>query len=187
MTNEGKMINILWTGGLDSTFRIVELSRCRCKIQPYYIVIKRRKSWRYELEAIDKILKILRKDKKTNSVLLDPILVNEEEIPRDTEIFDSWYRLMRGKSWQYYILAKYVKQNHIEMEIGLQFSPNGSVANAIDERLLISHPDQNYNVLVIDKIKANQDTINVFGGFCFPKSLFHKTKREETEILQTDG
>ena len=31
-----KHINVLWTGGLDSTFRILELSKADVEVQPYY-------------------------------------------------------------------------------------------------------------------------------------------------------
>lgn len=180
-------INILWTGGLDSTFRVVELSRYSCTIQPYYIVIGKRKSLANELKAIKTISKILRKDKRTQAKLLDPIIVNEQDIPRDPTTFDSWFRLMRGMSWQYYILAKYANLHKLEIEMGIQFSPNGSVARCIDESLLIPHPNSNYDVMIIDKNRAEQDAINVFGSFCFPKSLYHKTKKEEVEILRADG
>lgn len=187
MIAEGRNINILWTGGMDSTFRIVELSQCQCTIQPYYIIMEKRKSLHHELKAIEIISRIIRKDKRTQAKLLDPIVVSEQEIPRDTNMFDSWYRLMKGKSWQYYILAKYVNQHHLEMEMGLQFSPNGTVATSIDETLLVPYPDPNYNVQIIDKTRANQDTLNIFGSFCFPMSLFHKTKREEIDILLKKG
>lgn len=187
MTGEGRKINILWTGGLDSTFRVVELSRCRCIIQPYYVLIGKGDSLRHEINAIDKISRVLRKDNRTQAKLLDPIIVDEHELSRDSEIFDSWYRLMKGQSWQYYVLAKLANQHHIEMEMGIQFSPNGTVARAIDETLLVPHPDPDYDVQVIDKVRAAQDTLTVFGGFCFPKSLFHKSKKEEIEILRRDG
>lgn len=187
MSNEVRIINIMWTGGLDSTYRIVELSRCRCSIQPYYIIIGKDKSLQHELNAIAKITQIIKSDKRTQAKLLDPIIVNEQDIPRDTITFDSWCRLMKGRSWQYYVLAKYAKVHHLEMEMGLQFSPNGSVANVVDESLLISHPDSNYDVQIIDKTRAGQDILAVFGNFCFPKSLYHKTKREEIEILRREG
>ena len=71
--------------------------------------------------------------------------------------------------------------------MGIQFSPIGSVAKNIDEILLIPHPDPDYDVQIFDKTRADQDTINVFGRFCFPNSLYHKTKKEEVEILRTNG
>jgi 7-cyano-7-deazaguanine synthase len=187
MTNEERKINILWTGGLDSTFRVVELSRRQCTIQPYYVTIGKSKSFYHELKAIDKITRILRKDSRTRAKLLDPIIVSEQDIPRDGTLFDSWFRLMRAMSWQYYIFAKLANQQHLEMEMGIQFSQNGTVAKSIDETLLIPHPDKDYDVLVIDKTRADQDTINIFGSFCFPKSLYHKDKREEVDVLHRDG
>lgn len=187
MTNEGRTINIFWTGGLDSTFRIVELSQRRCTIQPYYIKMRKRASWRNELKSIKKILRILRKDNRTQATLLDPIIVDDKEIPRDTNTFDAWFRLMRGISYQYYILAKYVNLHHLEMEMGFQFSPNGTIVKVIDEKLLIHHPDMDYDVQVIDKTRADQDTLKVFGNYSFPMSLYHKNKKEEIETLYRDG
>lgn len=187
MTNQGRTINIFWTGGLDSTFRVVELCQYRCTIQPYYIIMEKRISMRHELKAIETISRILRKDKRTKARLLGPIIVDEYDIPRDIETFDSWVRMMRGKSWQYYLLAKYANQYHLEMEMGIQFSPIGSIASFIDETLLIPHPDQNYDVQIIDKTRADRDTLKVFGNFCFPKSLYHKNKRQEIDILRQKG
>lgn len=186
MTNEKGIIKIFWTGGLDSTFRIVELSQRQCTVQPYYIVLKKKQSLGNELKAIETILRILRKDKRTKAKLLDPVIVDEEDIPRDTNTFDSWFRLIRWEGWQYYVLAKYANLHNIEVELGLQFSSSG-VGELIDGALLIPHLDPDYDVLVLDKKQANQDTINVFGNFCFPKSLYHKTKREEVDILRKNG
>ena len=186
MANEGRTIHILWSGGLDSTFRIVELSRRKCTIQPHYVLLKK-KSLYNELKAIKAITKILRADRRTLATLQNPIIVRDEEIPRDTKIFDSWFQLMKGESWQYYALAKYVHFLHSDMEMGLQFSPNGSVVKHIDEEMLIPHPDPNYDALIINKSRADENTINVFGNFCFPKSLYHRNKKEEFDILQKEG
>ena len=186
---ENRRINILWTGGLDSTYRIVELSRRECIVQPYYIVGKR-KSLQQELRAMDKIVHLLRKDNKTRATLSDLILIEEKDIAKDNQIFDSWMYLFPGKgtrSLQYYWLAKYAAHNNLMMEMGLQFSPNGTIVKAVDESLLIPHPDADYDVLMIDKTRADQDVINLFGHFYFPKSLYHKTKKEEIEELYAMG
>lgn len=42
-------ISILWTGGWDSTYRVVELSRQKVTIQPIYILDPKRESANYEL------------------------------------------------------------------------------------------------------------------------------------------
>lgn len=45
-------VYILWTGGWDSTFRVVELSLKNQTIQPLYCVDKNRKSIDKEIEAM---------------------------------------------------------------------------------------------------------------------------------------
>ena len=54
---------ILWTGGWDSTFRVIELSRKNVVIQPIYVLDSGRKSTDYELKAIDKIIQDLNNSK----------------------------------------------------------------------------------------------------------------------------
>lgn len=182
-------IDLLWTGGLDSTYRIVELSRRSCVVRPHYI-LDDRKSLKEELHAMDTILRLLRKNKNTRATLLDPIFVPKDSLAKDYKIFDSWMMLFPGKgtkSRQYYTLAKYAAQNHLHLEMGLQFSPNGTIVKAIDESLLIPHPDKDYDVLMIDQSRAGQDTINVFGNFYFPMSLYHKEKKEEIAELYAWG
>ena len=58
MGGGNKIVEIFWTGGFDSTFRIVQLSRCNVTIQPYYIS-DNRKSEKNELKAIEQITNIL--------------------------------------------------------------------------------------------------------------------------------
>lgn len=41
--------------------------------------------------------------------------------------------------------------------------------------------------MIIDKDRAAQDTLIIFGGFCFPNSLFHKSKKEEIDTLRQEG
>lgn len=182
-------IDLLWTGGLDSTYRLIELSRRSCVVQPHYI-LDSRKSRNKELYAMYTILRLLRKNKNTYAVLRDPLLIEKESLVKDNDIFDSWMMLFPGKgtgSMQYYTLAKYAAHNNLHLEMGLQFSPNGTIVKAIDESLLIPHPDKDYDVLMIDHSRADQDTINVFGNFYFPKSLYHKKKKEEIAELYAMG
>lgn len=182
-------VDILWTGGLDSTYRLVELSRRLCIVQPHYI-IDSRVSLKEELRAMETILRLLRKSKNTRATILDPIFVPKESIAKDTKIFDSWVMLFPGKgtkSMQYYSLAKYAAHNNLFLEVGFQFSPNGTIVKAIDESFLIDHPDKDYDVLIIDPSRSDQDTLNMFGHFYFPKSLYHKEKKDEITELNALG
>ena len=57
---ENKTIKILWTGGWDSTYRIIELSRRPVNIQPIYVYGDGRISENYERTAMQKILSELK-------------------------------------------------------------------------------------------------------------------------------
>jgi hypothetical protein len=54
--NPKKTIRILWTGGWDSTYRIIELSRQPVAIQPIYVYGDGRVSEPFERRAMQKIL-----------------------------------------------------------------------------------------------------------------------------------
>jgi hypothetical protein len=139
---------------------------------------------------METILSLLRKNKNTRATLRDPLFIPKESIAKDNDLFDSWVTLFPEKgtrSLQYYTLAKYAVHNQLHLEMGLQFSPNGTIVKAIDESLLIPHPNKDYDVLMIDQSRADQDTINIFGQFYFPKSLYHKEKKEEIAELYAMG
>lgn len=53
--NNSKIVKIFWTGGWDSTYRMVELSQCDVIIQPIYCIDKGRKSSDIELNRIQMI------------------------------------------------------------------------------------------------------------------------------------
>lgn len=68
-----KTYEIFWTGGFDSTFRIVQLSRFPIKIQPVFctgIASDMRKSEFYELRAIKQISALLREKPDTRAEIL---------------------------------------------------------------------------------------------------------------------
>ncbi len=55
-----KYVNILWTGGWDSTFRMIQASREACTIQPYYIIDPDRPSSLKEIRQMQKIKNALK-------------------------------------------------------------------------------------------------------------------------------
>lgn len=55
------IVTILWTGGWDSTFRLLCLAENEdISIQPVYVIDENRKSKEYELDAMNKILTMIR-------------------------------------------------------------------------------------------------------------------------------
>ena len=88
-----RIVNILWTGGLDSSFRVIELSQMEVIIQPYYIIDPVRSSLHYELKAIETISNIIRKHPKTKAQLLNLKKIYIKDINPDKDITDAFNRL----------------------------------------------------------------------------------------------
>ena len=91
---EYPLVEILWTGGFDSTFRIVQLSRFAVRIQPYY-VSDNRKSELNELNAIRSITELLKNHKDTKCVFLDLMIVKTTDRIQNTEITNAWVELRK--------------------------------------------------------------------------------------------
>ena len=72
---------ILWTGGWDSTYRLVELSMRNIHIVPVYILDKERKSKKIEIATMRKILSALRNKKGTQAEIDDVKIINMVKYP----------------------------------------------------------------------------------------------------------
>ena len=188
---DNKIVHVLWTGGLDSTYRMVELSRQKCVVQPHYIIITSRGTVENELRAISDITAILKSDKRTIAEIRPVEIFPMSELQKYADIQSAWELLHETKyfnSTQYALLARYARQKKLKLEIGIQFSENGSVAEVVDESYLVDCPDHD-DVMMIDPVKGSQEwaSYTLFKDFLFPKSLYHKTKVEEIEELKQLG
>lgn len=106
-------IEILWTGGYDSTFRITQLSVHRCIIQPYYLLNQRRLSSPFELEAMAKITDLVNKNPSTLCRLQPLIVINIDDIPQDS-VITSTFQIVRAAhplGTQYDWLARFAVQH----------------------------------------------------------------------------
>jgi len=187
---DNRIVHIFWTGGLDSTYRVVELSRQECVIQPHYIITSRR-TVENELKAISDITAIINSDKRTTAKLLPVETFPKTELEVYPDIQSAWdllHEMKDFKSQQYPLLTRYARQKKLKLEMGIQFSENGSVVKVVDQSYLIDCPDHE-DVMMIDPEKGSQEwaSYTLFKDFLFPKLLYHKTKREEIEELKKQG
>ena len=185
-----RIIHIFWTGGLDSTYRVVELSRQDCVIQPHYILTSRR-TVENELRAISDITKILNSDKRTIAEIRPVETFSKYDLEVYPDIKSAWdilHELKDFKSEQYPLLTRYARQKGLKLEMGIQFSANGSVVKVVDESYLKDCPDYD-DEMMIDPEKGVHEwaSYTMFKDFLFPKSLYHKTKKEEIEELKKLG
>jgi hypothetical protein len=103
--------HLLWTGGWDSTFRVLQLLLCsRDAVQPHYIIDPERPSSGIEIATMEALrwdIARIAPAHRLRSTVITPL----ERIPRDARIDAAWRELRRivpiGE--QYAWLAAYVR------------------------------------------------------------------------------
>jgi len=117
-------IKVLWTGGWDSTFRVLYATLVDGKrVEPHYIVDMARQSSLRELQAISEIRDSLRMSHKEAYDRISNLrLTLKNEIPDDADVTKSWERLkLRAPlGRQYDWLARYAKShNMVDLELSV--------------------------------------------------------------------
>ena len=90
-----KKINVFWTGGWDSTFRILQLADKEIIIQPYYLKDNRRKSEKLEINTIKLLTEEILKLKTTKCHINELISKNVSDIEKDNDITNSYKKLTK--------------------------------------------------------------------------------------------
>lgn len=99
---------VLWTGGWDSTFRIIQLFNNNLTLQPLYVIDKGRKSTKKEIETIELLTEeIPLKFKASTGKILPVKFVERDNIPTDFYLKFIYRLIKQGRSIgkQYYWLA----------------------------------------------------------------------------------
>lgn len=164
------IVRILWTGGYDSSYRVVQLSRYNVTIQPYYLS-DNRKSEVNELLAIESITSDIKKHPETKCTILPLVKYNVEDIEPDEEITKAYQRLyLKTKiGSQYDWLARFVKRipglelcvekAETSKEYNCIIKLGGGIRRVIDDEI---------SYWILDKTKSDADVIKIFGYFRFP-------------------
>ena len=180
-----ELVHILWTGGLDSTARIVELSRYPITIQPYYIIDPGRASMEYEKKAMKSIRERLINDTNTKAIFLTVKEIKLDDIHPDLEITDAW-RELSGKyhiGSQYDFLARYAKQHKITFELGVERGDMKTQTCIKEESRMLSCQDAVGTNHIIDEKISSKNVWTVFRYFKFP--LWDKYKQDEVDMMES--
>lgn len=187
-------VNILWTGGLDSTYRIIELSRLSIVIQPFYILDNNRKSVQQELKAMKRITIDIERNPNTRAKLLQLKTIDKSDVSEDIVITKAWLVLNKKYALgsQYDFLARFAKQYNLKLEVGLEKSERSKAANAIKNETVILLKekiikDKVYSVYTIDPLNSSNEGVSVFQNLLLPASLWNMTKLEEVEMYRKLG
>lgn len=179
--DDKRIVNVLWTGGYDSSFRMVELSKMNINIQPYYLC-DNRKSEKMELNAISAITEDIRNHPGTEATILPLIKYNSSDIKENEEITKSYERLREKTKLgsQYDWLSRFAKEKNISgLELSLEKAETSIAQNCIKQfgQVKLIKEDK-ISYYIIDKMRSSDDLIKIFGDFHFPNPLFNMTKRE---------
>ncbi|MCR5679852.1 MAG: hypothetical protein K6G08_06560 [Prevotella sp.] len=186
-----EIVNVLWTGGLDSTYLVVKLLYMGMTVQPYYIIDEGRKSLKKELNAIRKISQHLQDHNVIKGQLLTTIIIYEKSINAYKDITDSWKRLNKKYSLgrQYDWLARFSRQQRKKLMVGVMMENRGKVIHTLEGKEMQKIKVSGIDVFTITNeiSDMNHDAFIMYENLLFPCLLVGKKKTEEWEELHQLG
>ncbi|KGX94082.1 hypothetical protein N781_01595 [Pontibacillus halophilus JSM 076056 = DSM 19796] len=173
--------NVLWTGGWDSTYRVLNLVLDQgATIQPYYVNDPVRPSTEMEKKTIEKIKRlVVELDPSKEGHIKETIEIRKEDIPQNEEITALYHKLANSK-WrlgdQYDWLPRYVHSSGIEkLELSIH---NGDKAREIIIQDVVKVEDGNDSYYVLKEAVSMQE-FKIFKDFRFPLLDITKLQMEE--------
>lgn len=166
-----ELVNILWTGGWDSTFRMIQLAIKGANVQPYYIIDTDRISSLKEIKQIHRIKEaLLAKYKDCN--IRDIKLIELGTIKVDEKFKNAYQRLLKDSF------------------MGSQYVWIAALAEQVEGLELSIHKDDKAEYfarkLLSDSAKNDSDEQIIFGNLKFPILDYTKLEMEEEANLSND-
>jgi len=121
-----RTVDVLWTGGWDSTFRVIQLLFQGDDVKPHYICDPGRASTPLEISAIHRISELLKSKPELAGKLLPVKIVEFSDFEKYGDIEDAYIDLMKEHyiGEQYKWIADYRRFNNIEsIDISVQNNP----------------------------------------------------------------
>lgn len=184
------VVKLFWTGGFDSTCRVIQLSRLNVVIMPFYLVdSKYRRSVPYELRAISEITGDINAHPETKCTIRPLEMINVSDLKLDNEITEAYSRIRKTMALgiQYEWLARFAL-DHPGIELCLEKEEEGHIYKYFNEKSVINRVTEGeISFLVFDKSKTDKDLYSVFGNFHLPVPIRDRTKLELVEEYKRLG
>jgi hypothetical protein len=185
-TNYSKVVNLLWTGGWDSTFRLLELSTKEIVIQPYYIRDNRR-SEANELRAMRLISDGILKESTTKFKINEIVFLESKEIVIDDRISDAYKNvksIFNNFGSQYQWLAAFSEDiKGLELSVEKD-SKIDKLTRLHGTRTLISDNEIG-RYYVVNSQDSPPYLVELLGRFHFP--ILDKTKIDMKNQMEASG
>ncbi|MHC4123087.1 MAG: hypothetical protein ACYSSI_05880 [Planctomycetota bacterium] len=182
-----QIINLLWTGGWDSTFRLLDLLLVKAKlVQPYYVIDSDRRSTGLELRTMKDIKQRLFAEYPETKNLLLPTRYKElYDIQPNVDITQSFERI-RSKHFigsQYDWLARFAHETRIkDMEMSIEW---GEKWEEILGQFLSQSVNKEILFQEISKEFEGSDEHTLWKYFRFP--IFNLRKADTQTISKNEG
>ncbi len=179
-----KVNNVLWTGGWDSTFRVIKLYRLGVTIQPIYVIDHNRASSKKELEVIKQLSNsIPLKFSKSKGQILPLKVIKRKDIPSNLflKLLHKPLKSKKKIGKQYYWLACMIrKYKFANLEVSLH---NEDLDKFFHINQLIKIKDEKLGISwVINPEKVGFKRKHLFVNMRFPLAAI--TKPEMKTIAQ---
>jgi hypothetical protein len=179
-------VKILWTGGWDSTFQLLELLLVqKSEVIPYYLIEEERRSTRLELLTMKKIKAMVRAyDPQTEKLLAPTRIYALGDIPPNPKVTEAFERIKAGQFMgrQYDWLARFCEwQNLSDLQLGIH---KDDKAHAVLEGMLTAKPG-NEGEFIVDEKFLDSDEYTIFGRFSFP--ILNLTKLDMNRLARERG
>lgn len=162
------VVNLLYTGGWDSTYRLIELSREEVRIQPIYCLDPGRSSVEQEKSTMQKICTALAERKETCATIFPIIYLEINDIPKDEKITKAYkYICEKVKLGSQYEWLARVAIIYPHLEIGIE-KPHGEYSGCVAAIDKFGQMKEEDGIKIIDIQNSSQECTLLFGGFRFP-------------------
>lgn len=178
-------VQLLWTGGWDSTYRLLDLVLVQGRpVQPYYLIDANRRSTLIELQTRERIrAAAIARSPAVRDLLLPSIIADMGDLHPEPELH-AWLDGLRQNGWlgkQYVPLAAFASAHGLdalELSINREDRPRLRLADDVTPA-----PDDPrvYQLAV----RLTDPNLEIFRHFRFP--IFDISKREMQEMARRGG
>ncbi len=181
MGNNEDTVRLFWTGGWDSTYRLLQLLFLKKIVQTYYIIDPSRLSVRHELKAMQLIKQmIFKRYNETRGLLLPTVFYELDSIEPIFEIIKAYQNITKYTSIgsQYKWLAEFALEYRFMIELCVEKGVGRM--NELLKPVLVKTETEGLSYYKVDDSLADKDIYALFGRFRFP--VFGIDKHEMSEV-----
>jgi len=187
MLPDEESVNLLWTGGWDSTFQLLQLLLVHLqRVTPFYVIDPERRSTGMELLTMKHIKDHLWNEYPHTRRLLQPTrYCAVEDVSQDCEIAEAFQYILKEKyiGDQYDWLARFCKSIGItDMQLCIHLDDK---AHIVIEQIVSESTDGFQGVFRVDPRFKDMNEYVLFQYFSFP--LFELSKTQMSTIADRQG